>query len=78
MKENSHWEYMEVEDKCNSMIRTMGEDQAWQNMHCGNQIPSQQHERVQMQESIWIHLQGLHTLTKSPCIEVYMPVSNQF
>ena len=28
MKENPHWECIEVGDKCNSMIRTMEEDQA--------------------------------------------------
>ena len=26
----------EAGDKCNSMIRTMEEDQAWWNMQCGN------------------------------------------
>jgi len=31
-KKNSHWKYMEARDKCNSMIRTMGEDWAWQDM----------------------------------------------
>ena len=75
MKENLCWEYTEVEDNCNSMIRTMGEAQAWQDMRCGNWIPSQ-HERVWMQESIWICLQCLYTLTRSPCTGVYMPVSN--
>ena len=48
MKKNPHWECVEVGDKYNSMIRTMGEDQAWQDIQCGNWIPSQQHERVQM------------------------------
>ena len=31
-------------DKYNGVIRTMGEDQAWQDIRCGNQIPSQQHK----------------------------------
>ena len=44
MKENPHWECTEVGNKCNSMIRTMEEDQAWWNMQCGNQILSPQHE----------------------------------
>ena len=35
---------MEAEDKCNSMIRTMEENQAWQDMWCGNQIPSRWYE----------------------------------
>ena len=78
MKENPCWECAEAEDKCNSVIRTMGEDQAWQDMRCGNQIPSQQHERVQMQESIWICLQCLHTLARSPCTGVCMFISDQF
>ena len=76
MKENFHWECTEAGDKCNSMIRTMGEDQAWQDMQCGNQIPSQQHERVWMWESIWIRLQYLHTLARSPYTGVCMPVSD--
>jgi len=78
MKENPHWEYMEAKDKCNSMIRTMGEDQAWQDMQCGNRILSRQYERVQMWGSIQICLQYLHTLARSPYTGVYMPVSNQF
>jgi len=44
MKENSHWKYAETGDNCNSVFRTMGEDWAWQDMRCGNRIPSQQHE----------------------------------
>jgi len=32
MKENPLWECMEAGDKCNSVFRTMGEDQAWQDM----------------------------------------------
>ena len=36
MKENPHWKYMEVEDKYNSMIKTMGKDWAWHDMQCGN------------------------------------------
>jgi len=32
MKENPCWKCMEIEEKCNSMIRTMGEDQAWWDM----------------------------------------------
>ena len=46
MKENPCWECMEAGDKCNSVIRTIGEDQTWQNMQYGNWIPSQQYERV--------------------------------
>ena len=34
MKKNSHWECVEVGNKCNSMIRTMGEDWAWWDMQC--------------------------------------------
>ena len=30
--------------KCNSVIRIKRKDQAWQDMQCENQIPSQQHE----------------------------------
>ena len=78
MKENPLWECAEAGDKCNSVFRTMGEDQAWQDMQYGNQIPSRQHERVQMQESIWICLQCLHTLARSPCTGVYMPVGDRF
>jgi len=44
MKEISTGKCMKAGDKCNSMIRTMGENWTWQNMHCGNQIPSQQHK----------------------------------
>ena len=32
MKENLCWKYAEAGDKCNSVIRTMGEDWAWQDM----------------------------------------------
>jgi len=32
MKENLYWKYMEIGNKCNSVIRTMGEDQAWWDM----------------------------------------------
>jgi len=32
MKENPYWEYAEAGDKYNSMIRTIGEDKAWQDM----------------------------------------------
>jgi len=32
MKENPLWECMEAGDKCNSVFRTMGEDQAWRDM----------------------------------------------
>ena len=78
MKKNPHWECVEVGDKYNSMIRTMGEDQAWQDIRCGNWIPSQQHERVQMWRSIWIHFQYLHTLARSPYTGVHMPIGNQF
>jgi len=35
---------MEAGDKCNSIFRTMREDRAWQNMRCGNWIPSQWYE----------------------------------
>ena len=66
MKENPHQEYAEAGDKCNSMIRTMEEDQAQQDMRCGNRIPSRQHERVRMRRSIWIRLQYFHTLARSP------------
>ena len=56
MKENLCWEYTEAGDKYSSMIRIMGEDQTWQDMQCENQIPSWQHERVQIQGSIQIYL----------------------
>jgi len=32
MKENPLLERVEAGDKCNSVFRTMGEDQAWQDM----------------------------------------------
>jgi len=32
--------YMEAGDKCNSMIRIVGEDWAWWDLRCGNWIPS--------------------------------------
>ena len=32
MKENPHWECIEAKDKYNSVIRTMGEDWAWQDI----------------------------------------------
>ena len=32
MKENPHWKCMEAGDKCNSVIRTMEEDWAWQDI----------------------------------------------
>jgi len=32
MKENLPWKCMEAGNKYNSVIRTMGEDQAWQDM----------------------------------------------
>jgi len=35
---------MKVGDKCNSMIRTKGVDQAWWDMQYGNQLPSWRHE----------------------------------
>ena len=41
---------------CNSVFRTIGEDQAWWDMRCGNWIPSRRHEWVQMWGSIRIHL----------------------
>jgi len=40
VKEISVGKCMEAGDKCNSIIRTIGEDQAWQDMRCENQIPS--------------------------------------
>jgi len=40
VKEISVGKCMEAGDKCNSMIRTIGEDQAWRDMRCENQIPS--------------------------------------
>ena len=78
MKENPHWECMEAWDKCSSMIRTMGEDQAWRDMRCGNRIPSRQHERVWMWGSIRICLQCLHTLARSPCTGVCMPIGDHY
>jgi len=36
--------YAEAEDKCNSVIRTIGKDRAWWDMRCGNWIPSQWNE----------------------------------
>ncbi len=44
MKEIPVEKYVEVGNKCNSMIRTVGEDWAWWNMQCGSWIPSQQHK----------------------------------
>jgi len=44
VKEISVGKCTEAGDKCNSVIRTMGENWAWQDMQCGNQIPSQQYE----------------------------------
>jgi len=44
MKGNSCWGCVEAGDKYNSMIRTMGEVRAWQDMQSGNQIPSPWHE----------------------------------
>jgi len=32
VKKNPCWECVEAGDKCNSMIRTMGENQAWRDM----------------------------------------------
>jgi len=29
---NPCWKYMKTGDKCNSVIRTIGEDQAWQDI----------------------------------------------
>ena len=69
---------METENKCNSMFRTMGEDRAWWDKQCGNLIPSPWHEWVRMRGSIWIHLQCLHTLARSPCTGVCMPIGDQF
>jgi len=43
MNEISIGKCMKVKDKCNSIIRTKGVDQAWQDMQCGNQPPSQRH-----------------------------------
>jgi len=45
MKEKSPLElHGDREKKCNSMIRTMGEDRAWWDKQYGNQIPSPRHE----------------------------------
>jgi len=44
MKKITVGKYMEARDKCNNMIRTMEENQAWQNIQCGNWILSQQHK----------------------------------
>jgi len=44
MKEIPVGKCMEAEEKCNSMIKTEEEDQAWQDMQCGNWIPSRLHE----------------------------------
>jgi len=44
IKEIPIGKYMEAGDKCNSMIRIVGEDRTWQDMQCKSQIPSQQHE----------------------------------
>ena len=78
MKENLHWECTEAGNKCNNIIRTMVEDQAWRDMRYGNRIPSLQHEWVWMWGSIQIHLQYLYTLARSPCTGVCMPIGNQF
>jgi len=40
MKENPCWKCAEIGDNCNSIIRTMGKDWAWQDIQCGNRIPS--------------------------------------
>jgi len=32
IKENPHWKCAETENNCNSVFRTMGEDQAWWDM----------------------------------------------
>ena len=78
MKKNPCWKYTEAGDKCNSMIKTMGENQAWRDMRCGNRIPNQWYKWVQMWRSIRIRLQCLHTLARSPCTGVCMPVGDQF
>ena len=78
VKGKSLLEMHEGRDKCNSMIRIMEEDWAWWNMQCGNQIPSQQHKRVQIWGSIQIYLQCLHTLARSPYTGVCMPIGNLF
>ena len=56
----------------------MGEDRAWWDKRCGNLIPSPWHEWVRMRGSIRIHLQCLHTLARSLCTGVYMPVGDRF
>ena len=43
MKEIPIRKCMEAGDKCNSIIKTKGVDQAWWNMKYGNQIPSWWH-----------------------------------
>ena len=40
MKEIPIGKYMEAGDKCNSVIRTVGENQAWWDIRYGNQLPS--------------------------------------
>ena len=65
------------EKRCNSMIRTMREDQAWWDKQYGNLIPSPWYEWVRIWGSIQIRLQCLHTLARSSYTGVYMPVSNQ-
>jgi len=44
MKEIPVGKCAEAGDKCNSVIRTVGEDWAWQDMQYGNWLPSQWHE----------------------------------
>jgi len=44
MKEIPIGKYAEARDKYNRVIRIIGEDWAWQNMRCGNWIPSRWHE----------------------------------
>jgi len=44
VKEISIGKCTEAGDKCNSMIRTMEEDWAWQDMRYRNQLPSWWHE----------------------------------
>ena len=40
MKENLCWKCVKVGDKCNSVIKTIEENQAWWDIRCGNWIPS--------------------------------------
>ena len=65
MKENSHWECTEAEDKCSNMIRTMGEDQAWQDIRCGNQILSRQQNVIAI-----THQNGTHSMLTSAKLSV--------